>query len=411
MHGAAPGEGASPRGLSAGAAASAVNTAGKVWGPRRKRAVAVIGAELIIHTVNLVGALPSQHRPASCVCVCVALVSDAEGARKPLSPRSTNTPPSAFCHPLLQVFYLAPNAFVLAQPCSWFLTPVYVFSAVRWTCWNTVGACLCMRCVCVCVCTQLSSAGSSCLWGTHSCAAVPPGCPPLSRTPRRLQLFCLFVVQAHNPLPAQYTGYKLLHTAVVETAQAAGHYVQRVASREWQRLLRRLPARASATRHLATVSEPAAGAAQAVRSQPTLRAGPAAAAAPPGQLAAVSAPAAVGAASLEAAEAGGANTPGEEEGTPEEEEGREAGPGVERMVADLPARSHVFKVGGLLGACMGYGAVGARLKLSRGEPPALPVSLLPCRGARWAAVAGAVPLAALPDGHCRLFDLRDLHRW
>jgi hypothetical protein len=36
-------------------------------------------------------------------------------------------------------FFLAPNALVAAQPCSWFLTPVYVCSCLRWSCWNTVG--------------------------------------------------------------------------------------------------------------------------------------------------------------------------------------------------------------------------------------------------------------------------------
>lgn len=69
-----------------------MNQAGKIWTPRRKRTVLLIGLEVAVQTVNL-------------------------------------------------VFYLAPNAFVLAKPCSWFLTPIFIFSAVRWSCWNTVRSC------------------------------------------------------------------------------------------------------------------------------------------------------------------------------------------------------------------------------------------------------------------------------
>lgn len=53
--------------------------------------------------------------------------------------------PRIICLPLLPpqlvnaVFFLAPNVFVLANPCGWFLRPIYVFTAVRWTCLNTVG--------------------------------------------------------------------------------------------------------------------------------------------------------------------------------------------------------------------------------------------------------------------------------
>ncbi|PSC75484.1 alpha beta-hydrolase [Micractinium conductrix] len=67
------------------------------------------------------------------------------------------------------VFYLAPNAFVLTKSCAWFLTPVHVSSVVRWTCWNT--------------------------------------------------LFCLFVVQAHSPLPAQLSGPTLWRAALASAAQ------------------------------------------------------------------------------------------------------------------------------------------------------------------------------------------------
>ena len=35
---------------------------------------------------------------------------------------------------------MAPNALAVAQECSWFLVPVHVFGAMRWTCWNTVRA-------------------------------------------------------------------------------------------------------------------------------------------------------------------------------------------------------------------------------------------------------------------------------
>ncbi|KAL4444077.1 hypothetical protein ABPG75_011814 [Micractinium tetrahymenae] len=93
----------------------AVRRAGRVWAQLRTRTVLLFGAELAVQLVNL-------------------------------------------------VFFLAPNALVLAQPCSWFLSPIHAFGIVRWTCWNT--------------------------------------------------LFCLFVVQAHSPLPARFTGKAILRSAL-----------------------------------------------------------------------------------------------------------------------------------------------------------------------------------------------------
>ena len=72
------------------AASHSVHRAGRAWSPRRKTTVALFGLELAVQALNL-------------------------------------------------TFYLAPNAYVLAQPCSWFLLPVHVFALVRWTCQNTVS--------------------------------------------------------------------------------------------------------------------------------------------------------------------------------------------------------------------------------------------------------------------------------
>jgi hypothetical protein len=42
------------------------------------------------------------------------------------------------------VFYLVPNAVAYAnERCGWYLTPVHVSGALRWTCWNTVRVHVC----------------------------------------------------------------------------------------------------------------------------------------------------------------------------------------------------------------------------------------------------------------------------
>lgn len=80
-------------------------------------------------------------------------------------------------HPVLW-----PPLAVLAKPCSWFTTTVHVCSFIRWTCWNS--------------------------------------------------LYCLFVVQAHNPMPAHFNAQVMLQTALsgaMHPVRAAGLMAQRAA--------------------------------------------------------------------------------------------------------------------------------------------------------------------------------------
>ncbi|KAL4429984.1 hypothetical protein ABPG77_004354 [Micractinium sp. CCAP 211/92] len=127
---------------------------GRVWAALRARTVLLFGAELAVQLINL-------------------------------------------------VFFLAPNALVLAQPCSWFLAPIHAFGIVRWTCWNT--------------------------------------------------LFCLFVVQAHSPLPARYTGKLLLRTAL-SGARRPVLAAQQLLARTGSAALRGVDAGWTAAQHLIRLS-------------------------------------------------------------------------------------------------------------------------------------------------------------
>lgn len=115
----------------------AVHRAGRVWAALRARTVLLFGAELAVQLINLVRAL--RCGALRCATLCLAL-----GVPESLTGSSSSSRHQARCTPLLpprppQVFFLAPNALVLAQPCSWFLAPIHAFGIVRWTCWNTVG--------------------------------------------------------------------------------------------------------------------------------------------------------------------------------------------------------------------------------------------------------------------------------
>ena len=58
-------------------------------------------------------------------------------------------------------------------------------------------------------------------------------CHRLPAAPSSLQLYCLFVVQAHNPLPAHFSGQVMVQTAfdgALQPVKAAGQYVQRAAN-------------------------------------------------------------------------------------------------------------------------------------------------------------------------------------
>ena len=39
------------------------------------------------------------------------------------------------------VFYILPNALLLARPCKWGNPSIFWFGWARWTCWNTVSPC------------------------------------------------------------------------------------------------------------------------------------------------------------------------------------------------------------------------------------------------------------------------------
>lgn len=116
-----------------------MNRAGRLWAKRRLRTVALFALELGVQTVNLVRAPGLQGRAPQAPAGPLQSFKYQERLLHlhfP-PPRTHPTPPHP--PPTSQGFYLAPNAFVLANACSWFLIPVHVFSMIRWTCLNTVG--------------------------------------------------------------------------------------------------------------------------------------------------------------------------------------------------------------------------------------------------------------------------------